>query len=95
MIAVGLFSLSIRPASVDDISSIVEIRLDALTEEEVAGSAISGDSLYLSVEKLHEVWDKENKFIGSFEVFVAEHEGRVVGSIVVNMNNFDDNTTSL
>ena len=95
MIAVGLFSLSIRPASVDDISSIVEIRLDALTEEEVAGSAISGDSLYLSVEKLHEVWDKENKFMGSFEVFVAEREGRVVGSIVVNMNNFDDNIDNI
>lgn len=95
LLTVGLFSLSIRPASVDDISSIVEIRLGALTEEEVVGFAIPGDSLYLSVEKLREVWDKENKFMGSFEVFVAEHEGRVVGFIVVNMNNCDDNIDNI
>ena len=88
-------SLKIRPASINDISSIVEIRVGALTEEEVSGFVVPGDNLYSSVEKLRKVWDRENRLTGSFEVFVAECKGRVIGFIVYNMEDCNDNIDNI
>jgi GNAT superfamily N-acetyltransferase len=84
-------SLIIRSASIDDISSIIEVRLGAFTEEEVSGFIVPGESLYASFETLRKNWDKENLLKGGFEVFVAECEGKVVGFIVYNMKSSDDN----
>jgi len=84
-------SLVIRPASVEDVSSIVEVRLRAFTEEEAAGFTIPGESPYVSIERLQKMWDKENLFRDGSEVFVAEREEKVVGFIVFNMRCSDDN----
>ena len=84
-------SLVIRPASVEDVSSIVEVRLGAFTEEEAAGFTIPGESPYVSIERLQKMWDKENLFRDGSEVFVAEREEKVVGFIVFNMRCSDDN----
>jgi GNAT superfamily N-acetyltransferase len=87
----AMSSLVIRPASINDISSMVEVRLGAFTVEEVSGFIVAGESLYASVERLRKIWDKENLLKGGFEVFVAECEGKVVGFIVYNMVSSDDN----
>jgi ribosomal protein S18 acetylase RimI-like enzyme len=87
----AMSSLAIRPATINDISSIVEVRLGAFTEEEVSGFIVPGKSLYASIERLRKNWDKENLLKGDFEVFVAESEGKVVGFIVYNMKISDDN----
>ena len=84
-------ALKIRPATISDVSSIVEVRLGALTDDEISGFSVPGDNLYSSVEKLCDMWDKENRLKGGFEVFVAELEGRVIGFIVFNMKSSDDN----
>ena len=84
-------SFVIRPASIIDGSSIVEVRLGALTEEEIFGFIVPGDNLYSSIEKLRELWDRENRLKDGFEVFVAEFEGKVIGFIVYNMEAYDDN----
>ena len=84
-------SLVIRPALITDVSSIVEVRLGAFTEEEVSGFIVPGESLYASIEKLRKTWDRENLLKDGFEVFVAECEGKVVGFIVYNMKSCDDN----
>jgi ribosomal protein S18 acetylase RimI-like enzyme len=84
-------SLVIRPALITDVSSIVEVRVGAFTEEEVSGFIVSGESLYASTEKLRKMWDRENLLKDGFEVFVAECETNVVGFIVYNMKSCDDN----
>jgi len=84
-------SIVIRPASIEDVSSIVEVRLGAFTEKEAAGFTIPGESPYVSIEKLRKMWDKENLFKDGAEVFVAEREEKVVGFIVLNMKCSDDN----
>ena len=84
-------SLVIRSASINDVASIVEVRLRAFTEEEVSGFITSTESLYTSIERLRKIWEKENLLKDGFEVFVAECEGKVVGFIVYNMKNSDDN----
>ena len=84
-------SLVIRPALITDVSSIVEVRLGAFTEEEVSGFIVPRESLYASIEKLRKTWDRENLLKDGFEVFVAECEGKVVGFIVYNMKSCDDN----
>ena len=78
-----------------DISSIVEVRLGAFTEKEVAGFIIPGESLYASAEKLQKRWDRENRLKDGFEVFVAERQGKVIGFIVYNMKSYDDNIDNL
>ncbi len=90
-----MISLKIRPATINDISSIVGVRLGALADEEIAGFSVPGDNLYSSVEKLREMWDKENKLKDGFGVFVAELEGRVIGFIVYNMKSSDDNIDNI
>ena len=88
-------SLVIRPASNTDVPSIVEVRLGALTEEEVSGFIVPGESLYASFEKLRKMWDRENLLKDGLEVFVAECEVKVVGFIVYNMKSPDDNIDNL
>ena len=81
----------IRPASIRDISSIVKVRLGAVTKKELVGFIAPGISLYSSVKKLRKTWDVENKLVGGFEVFVAEFEGEIIGFIVYNMEKCEDN----
>lgn len=88
-------SLVIRPASITDIPSIVEVRVGAFTEEEVSGFIVPGESLYASIEKLWKTWDRENLLKDGFEVFVGERKGKVVGFIVYNLKSCDDNIDNL
>jgi ribosomal protein S18 acetylase RimI-like enzyme len=81
----------IRSALITDVSSIVEVRVGAFTEEEVSGFVVPGESLYASTEKLRKMWDRDNLLKDGFEVFVAECETNVVGFIVYNMKSCDDN----
>jgi ribosomal protein S18 acetylase RimI-like enzyme len=86
-----MYSLVIRPASILDVSSIVEVRLGAFTKQEVSGFIVPGESLYASIERLRTMWDKENLLKNGFEVIVAECETKVVGFIVYDMKSSDDN----
>jgi len=88
-------TLVIRPASITDISSIVEIRLVAFTDEEVDGFIVPQKSVYTSVERLRNMWNKDNLLKDGCEVFVAENEAKVVGFIVYNMKSFDDNIDNI
>jgi GNAT superfamily N-acetyltransferase len=84
-------SLKIRPVTIDDALSIAEIRVEALTEDEVSGFVVPGDNLYSSVDKLRKVWERDNRLHGGFEVFVAECNDKIIGFIVLNMDVSDDN----
>ena len=88
-------SLVIRPASIRDVPSIVEVRLGAFSEEEISGFIVPGESLYASIEKLRKMWDRENLLKDGLEVFVAEREAKVVAFIVYNMKSPDDNIDNL
>ena len=55
-------SLVIRPASIRDVPSIVEVRLGAFSEEEISGFIVPGESLYASIEKLRKMWDRERTY---------------------------------
>lgn len=86
-----MLSLKIRPAAFNDIESIVKIRNQAFTDNELSDFVVPNDNLYLSVEKLEKKWDRENRLKGGFEVFVAECDGKIIGFIVFNMAVRDDN----
>jgi ribosomal protein S18 acetylase RimI-like enzyme len=86
---------SVRQAAILDISSIVQIRLGALTEQEVSGFTVPGDNPYASVEQLQALWEKNNLLNDGCEVFVAESRGKIVGFIVYNMNSRNDNIDNL
>jgi GNAT superfamily N-acetyltransferase len=90
-----MLCLKIRPATINDASSISEVRVGALTEDEVSGFVVPGDNLYSSVDKLRRVWDKDNRLQDGFEVFVAECNGKIIGFIVSNMDVSDDNIDNL
>src|SRR4030042_3595692 len=76
-------SLMIRAATVKDISSIVKMRLAALTEEEISAfSAPEFTITYTSTKELRNVWNRENRLEDGFEVLVAEDEGEMAGFIV-------------
>jgi len=83
-------SLIIRPASIRDIPSIVEIRLGAVTVEDISEFGVPEYNLYSSIEKLQKMWDKENLLMDGFEVFVAENDGEVIGFIVFTMKGSDN-----
>jgi GNAT superfamily N-acetyltransferase len=85
-----MLSLKIRPATVNDVPSIVEIRLGAVTEEDISEFALPEDNLYTSIEKLREIWAFENRLKDGFEVFVAEDQGKVIGFIVFTMKGSDN-----
>lgn len=78
-------SLVIRTAAVKDVSSIVRIRLAALTEQEIRGFSAPEFTTYSSTEELLKMWSRENRLKDGFEVFVAEDEGKMVGFIVLKM----------
>jgi ribosomal protein S18 acetylase RimI-like enzyme len=89
-----MLPIKIRPATLIDIPSIVEIRIGAVTEDEISEFGVPEDSLYTSVKKLREMWAFENRLKDGFEVFVAEDQGRVVGFIVFTVKG-DDNIDNL
>jgi GNAT superfamily N-acetyltransferase len=75
--------LLIRPATIQDITHIVRIRLETLTDEEIAGfTAPEFTITYTSSEELRKVWDKDNRMKDGFEVFIAEKDRTIVGFIV-------------
>jgi ribosomal protein S18 acetylase RimI-like enzyme len=90
-----MYSLIVRPASISDVSSIIKIRLEALTEEELDGFTVPNANLYWTNEKINESWDKENKLKDNSEVFVAEDNGRVIGFIIFNQEVSDDNIDNI
>ena len=69
-----MYSLVIRPASIADVNSIVKVRLGALTKEELVGFTIPDANLYWSIEKLKELWDKENRLKDSSELFGTQRK---------------------
>ena len=85
----------IRHATISDIPSIVEIRLGAVTEEEISEFGVPEDNLYTSITKLREMWNFGNRLKDGFEVFVAEEQGNVIGFIVYNMRSVDDNIDNI
>ena len=90
-----MISLIIRPASITDIVSIVEVRKKALTDGEISGFIVPGDNIYSSISKLRKRWDRDNKLENGFEIFVAESKGKVIGFIVYSMEDSDDNIDNI
>jgi ribosomal protein S18 acetylase RimI-like enzyme len=88
-------SIVIRPASITDITQIVKIRVEALTDEELSGFVVPEDNLYTSMKKLQKMWNKENRLKDGLELFVAESQGNIVGFIAYNMESCDDNIDNL
>lgn len=89
-----MLASKIRPATISDVPSIVEIRLGAVTDEDVSEFGVPEDSLYSSITKLREMWDFGNRLKDGFEVFVVEVLDRVVGFIVFT-DKGDDNIDSV
>jgi GNAT superfamily N-acetyltransferase len=87
--------LTIRLASITDVSSIVEVKLGALSKEELSGFSVPEGSIYSSTKMLQKAWQKDNKLEGGFEMFVAECKGEVIGFISYNMTSCDDNIDNL
>jgi ribosomal protein S18 acetylase RimI-like enzyme len=77
----------IRPATVKDVSSIVNVRLDALTNREISGFTAKEYSLYSLVKKLHKMWGRENVLKDGFRVFVAEENRKIIGFVVFKIEN--------
>lgn len=76
-------SLVIRAATIEDISSIVRIRLETLTDEEISEFSAGPESAtYSSIDKLQKLWLEKNKLKDGFEVFIAEEKGKFLGFIV-------------
>lgn len=89
-----MHSLKIRPATIHDIPSIVDIRVGAVTKEEISEFVVPEDNMYTSIEKLRETWDYENRLKDGFEVFVVEVLDRIVGFIVFTVKG-DDNIDNI
>ena len=75
-------SLKIRAATINDLSSIIKIRSDSLTAEELEGFSIPGYTAESYRKELQNLWIRDNRLLNNFEVFVAEKNGRIVGFIV-------------
>lgn len=88
-------SLIILPASITDVPSIVGVRSGTLTDQEISGFTVPGNNLYSSEEKLMEIWDRDNRLKDGSEVFVAVSKGKVIGFIVFNMDDYDDNIDNI
>ena len=86
-------TLAIRPASISDIQSIVEVRSGAFTDKELSGFSGPGSSQYYS--KLTEMWNTGNRLKDDSQVFVAVSKGKVVGFIVFSMKQRDDNIDNI
>lgn len=85
-----MISLKIRPAINNDISSIVDIRLRTVTEEDISEFGVPEDNLFTSTDNLKEMWANHNLLKDGCEVFVAENRGKVIGFIVFNMKGSDN-----
>jgi len=85
-----MLSFKIRPATINDVPSIVEIRLGAITEEDISEFGVPENTLYTSIDKLKEMWNKDNLLNDGFEVFIAEEQGKVIGFIVFTMKGIDN-----
>ena len=90
-----MLSLKIRPATVNDIPSIAEIRSGALTEKEISGFSVPMDNPYSTIKSLRKIWNSQNLLNDGSEVFVAELEGKVVGFVVYSMKSVDDNIDNI
>jgi ribosomal protein S18 acetylase RimI-like enzyme len=77
--------LVIRKATVDDISSIVDVSVASTAKDETQGFAASGWITYSSSEELRKAWDEENRLKDGSEVIVAEKNRNIVGFIVFKM----------
>ena len=56
-------SLIIRPASIRDVPSIVEIRLGAVTVEDISEFGVPEYNFYSSIEKLQKMWSSNEIII--------------------------------
>jgi ribosomal protein S18 acetylase RimI-like enzyme len=90
-----MFSLVIRPASIKDVPSIVKIRSEAFSDEELFGYIVPDNNIYTSEEKLRKTWNKSNRLKDDSEVFVAASKEKIVGFIVFNMKNIEDNIDNI
>ena len=71
--------LVIRPATIKDISSIVKIRLETLSDNEISGFSAPEFANTSSTETLLDTWESGNMLKDGFEVFLAEDDHRIVG----------------
>jgi len=78
-------SLIIRKATIEDIPSIVKVRLNALTSEEVQGYSALDLSVTTSAEKLQKNWSVGNRIKDDLEVFIAEDRGALIGYMMCNV----------
>ena len=85
----------IRPASIRDVSSIVEVRIGALTEEEISGFSVPENNLYSSIEKLRKMWDRKNWLKDGFEVFVPIIKKPDYPDMIVEMGGWATSASSL
>ena len=88
-------SITIRPASIKDVPSIIRIRLNALSEKELVDFSVPNSNDLWTIKKLKEEWLMKNKKKDGSEVFVAEIEKKIVGFIVYNMEVKDDNIDNI
>ena len=79
-------SLLIRKATIEDIPSIVKVRLNAFTDEEVQGYSALELSITTSAEKLRESWSIGNRLKDNLEVFIAEDTGKLIGYMMYNVD---------
>lgn len=71
--------LVIRPATIKDISSIVKIRLETLSDDEILGFSAPEFAKTSSPEALLDSWERGNILKDGFEVFLAEDDRKIVG----------------
>jgi len=74
--------LVIRPATIRDISSIVKIRLETLSDDEISGFSAPEFANTSSPEALLHSWERGNMLKDGFEVFLAEDDQRIVGYLM-------------
>jgi ribosomal protein S18 acetylase RimI-like enzyme len=71
--------LIIRAATINDISRIVQIRLETLSVDEISGFSAPEFANTSSSEALLNSWERENMLKDGFEVFLAEDNRTIVG----------------
>jgi ribosomal protein S18 acetylase RimI-like enzyme len=71
--------LVIRAATIRDISSIVRIRLETLSDDEISGFSAPEFANTSSTEQLLDTWESGNMLKDGFEVLLAEDDHRIVG----------------
>ncbi|HTY75737.1 MAG TPA: GNAT family N-acetyltransferase [Candidatus Nanoarchaeia archaeon] len=79
-------SLIIRKATIEDIPSIVKVRLNALTDKEIQGYSALELPVTASAEKLRESWSRGNRLKDDLEVFIAEDRGMLIGYMMCNVD---------